>query len=38
MGKELEQSALEKKALGQFMTGKSLFGKYGAFAPLLKIS
>jgi len=31
-----EQSALEKKAIEQFMSGKSLFGKDGAFAPMLK--
>ncbi|UZO82246.1 IS256 family transposase [Aquimarina sp. ERC-38] len=31
-----EQQELEKKALEQFMTGKSLFGKDGAFAPILK--
>lgn len=31
-----EQSELEKKALDQFMSGKSLFGKDGAFAPMLK--
>lgn len=31
-----EQQELEKKALEQFMTGKSLFGKDGAFAPMLK--
>lgn len=36
MRTELEQQALEKKALEQFMTGKSLFGKDGAFAPMLK--
>ena len=35
MSKE-EQQELEKKALEQFMTGKSLFGKDGAFAPMLK--
>ena len=27
---------IKKKALKQFKTGKSLFGKGGAFAPLLK--
>ena len=27
---------MKKKALKQFKTGKSLFGKGGAFAPLLK--
>jgi len=31
-----EQQDLEKKALEQFMSGKSLFGKEGAFAPMLK--
>ncbi len=31
-----EQQNLEKKALEQFMSGKSLFGKDGAFAPMLK--
>ncbi|KAA1243854.1 IS256 family transposase, partial [Aquimarina sp. RZ0] len=31
-----EQQELEKKALEQFMTGKSLFGKDGAFVPMLK--
>ena len=31
-----EQKSLEKKALEQFMSGKSLFGKDGAFAPMLK--
>ena len=31
-----EQQDLEKKALEQFMSGKSLFGKDGAFAPMLK--
>ena len=31
-----EQKELEKKALDQFMSGKSLFGKDGAFAPMLK--
>lgn len=31
-----EQQNLEKKALEQFMSGKSLFGKGGAFAPMLK--
>lgn len=31
-----EQQELEKKALEQFMSGKSLFGKDGAFAPMLK--
>lgn len=33
---EQEQQELEKKALTQFMTGKSLFGKDGAFAPMLQ--
>lgn len=31
-----EQELLEKKALDQLLTGKSLFGKDGAFAPMLK--
>ncbi|UZO79988.1 transposase [Aquimarina sp. ERC-38] len=31
-----EQQELEKKALEQFMSGKSLFSKDGAFAPMLK--
>lgn len=31
-----KQQELEKKALEQFMSGKSLFGKDGAFAPMLK--
>ncbi len=31
-----EQKELEKKALEQFMSGKSLFGRDGAFAPMLK--
>lgn len=31
-----EQELLEKKAIEQFKSGKSLFGKDGAFAPLLK--
>jgi len=31
-----EMSALQKKALEQFKNGQSLFGKEGAFAPLLK--
>ena len=30
------QTELEKKALDQLLTGKSLFGKDGAFAPMLK--
>ena len=30
------QRELEKKALDQFISGKSLFGKDGAFAPMLK--
>ena len=33
---EQEQQELEKKALDQLLTGKSLFGKDGAFAPMLK--
>ena len=31
-----EQTLLEKKALDQLLSGKSLFGKEGAFAPMLK--
>ena len=31
-----EQVLLEKKALDQLLSGKSLFGKEGAFAPMLK--
>jgi transposase-like protein len=31
-----EQQELEKKALNQLLSGKSLFGKDGAFAPMLK--
>lgn len=31
-----EQAAFEKKALDQLLKGESLFGKDGAFAPLLK--
>ena len=31
-----ELAGLESKALAQFKTGKSLFGKDGAFAPLLQ--
>ena len=31
-----EQEILEKKALDQLLSGKSLFGKDGAFAPMLK--
>ena len=31
-----EQQELEKKALDQLLSGKSLFGKEGAFAPMLK--
>ncbi len=31
-----EQELLEKKALEQLLSGKSLFGKEGAFAPMLK--
>jgi len=31
-----EQKELEKKALDQLLSGKSLFGKDGAFAPMLK--
>lgn len=37
MNKEaFDYDALKQKALSQFRTGKSLFGKDGAFAPLLK--
>ena len=31
-----DQQAFEKKALDQLLSGKSLFGKDGAFAPMLK--
>ncbi|NNK22462.1 MAG: IS256 family transposase [Winogradskyella sp.] len=31
-----EQQSFEKKALDQLLSGKSLFGKDGAFAPMLK--
>jgi hypothetical protein len=31
-----EQTEFEKKVLDQFMSGKNLFGKDGAFAPMLK--
>lgn len=31
-----ELAELQSKALDQFKTGKSLFGKDGAFAPMLK--
>ena len=31
-----EINQLQSKALEQFKTGKSLFGKDGAFAPMLK--
>lgn len=34
--KSTELTEFEKKALEQFMSGKSLFGKDGAFAPMLK--
>jgi len=34
--KKEEQSEFERKVLGQFMSGKNLFGKNGAFAPMLK--
>ena len=33
---ELDYEELKKKTLSQLRTGKSLFGKDGAFAPLLK--
>jgi transposase-like protein len=37
MDKEkFDYEALKKKTLAQFRSGKSLFGKDGAFAPLLK--
>jgi hypothetical protein len=31
-----EDQAFEKKALDKLLSGKSLFGKDGAFAPMLK--
>ena len=31
-----EQTEFEKKVMDQFMSGKSLYGKDGAFAPMLK--
>ena len=31
-----EEQTLEKKALNQLLSGKSLFGKDGAFAPMLR--
>ena len=31
-----ENKSLEKLALEQFLSGKSLFGKEGAFSPMLK--
>ena len=34
--KKEAQHELEKKALSQFLSGQSLFGKDGAFAPMLK--
>lgn len=34
--KEEDLNQLQQKALSQFKTGQSLFGKDGAFAPLLK--
>lgn len=34
--KQEELDTLKAKALKQFKTGKSLFGKDGAFGPLLK--
>lgn len=34
--KKQEQTEFEKKVLEQFLSGKSLFGKDGAFAPMLK--
>ncbi len=33
--KKSKQELLEKKALDQLLSGKSLFGKEGAFAPML---
>lgn len=36
MKKKTELTELETKALAQFKSGKSLFGKDGAFAPMLK--
>jgi transposase-like protein len=33
---QFDYDGLKKKALEQFRSGKSLFGKDGAFAPLLK--
>ena len=34
--KKEQQTEFEKKVLDQFMSGKNLFGKGGAFAPMLK--
>jgi hypothetical protein len=34
--KKQEQEAFEKKELDQLLSGKSLFGKEGAFATMLK--
>jgi len=34
--KTKQQTEFEKKVLDQFMSGKNLFGKEGAFAPMLK--
>ncbi len=34
--KKVEQTEFEKTVLDQFMSGKNLFGKDGAFAPMLK--
>jgi hypothetical protein len=34
--KTTEQTEFEKKVLAQLMSGKNLFGKDGAFAPMLK--
>lgn len=36
MKKQIELTDFEKKALEQFKSGQSLFGKDGAFAPMLK--
>lgn len=33
---EFDLEFIKKKALEQFRSGKSLYGKEGAFAPLLK--
>ena len=36
MNKELQYEELKEKTLKQFKKGESLFGKDGAFAPILK--